>query len=282
MGLLSPAIFLRPFRPKEDQIFKNLICFTIEEINKHIYSIFISLLPAYLNTHHLKLDREVIKKYNGEHMDTNKSKPMNSPLTKKQSDFFSFLKEYLQEKGYPPTVRETMQGLGLSSTNIVRKYLDILERKGYIRRQFNRPRAIEIVETVTRNLEFRPVPIVGRLQAGAPHPVIEDIEGYLSIDKSICRSNNTFLMRVVGDSMIDAHIQEGDLVLVKPQPVANNGDIVVAVINGEATVKRFYQKGDTIQLKPEHPTMKPITIKEGKADVHIVGKVITVIRQLEK
>lgn len=82
--------------------------------------------------------------------------------------------------------------------------------------------------------------------------------------------------------MIDAHIQEGDFVLVKPQPVANNGDIVVAIVNGEATVKRFYKKGDTVQLKPEHPTMKPITLKEGQADVHIVGKVTTVIRQLEK
>lgn len=207
---------------------------------------------------------------------------MNSLLTKKQSDFFSFLKEYLQEKGYPPTVREMMQGLGLSSTHIVRKYLDILERKGYIRRQFNSPRAIEIVEMASRNREFRSVPIVGRIRAGTPHPVIEDIEGYLSIDKSICRSSNTFLLKVVGDSMIDAHIQEGDFVLVKPQPVANNGDIVVAIINGEATIKRFYKNGDTVQLKPEHPTMKPITLKEGQADVHIVGKVTTVIRQLEK
>ncbi|GAB61839.1 MAG: repressor LexA [Candidatus Jettenia sp.] len=215
-------------------------------------------------------------------MNTNKSKSVNASLTKKQSEFFSFLKEYLQEKGYPPTVREMMQGLELSSANIVRKYLNILERKGYIRRQFNSPRAIEIVEMASRNREFRSVPIGGRIRAGTPHPIIEDIEGYLSIDTSICRSNNTFLLKVVGDSMIDAHIQEGDFVLVKPQPVANNGDIVVAIVNGEATVKRFYKKGDTVQLKPEHPTMKPITLKEGQADVHIVGKVTTVIRQLEK
>ena len=207
---------------------------------------------------------------------------MTKPLTKKQSGFLSFLKERLQERGYPPTVREIMDGLGLSSTNMVKKYLDVLERKGYIKRQFNSPRAIEIVEASTRSLELTSVPIVGRVRAGTPHPAIEDVEGYLSVDKTICRSNNTFFLRVVGDSMIEAHIQEGDLVLVKPQPVANNGEIVVALINDEATVKRFYKKGHTIHLKPEHPTMKPIIIKEGEGDVHIIGKVTTVIRQLDK
>ncbi len=207
---------------------------------------------------------------------------MSKPLTKKQLRFLSFLKEHLQEMGYPPTVREIMDGIGLSSTSIVKKYLDALERKGYIKRQFNSPRAIEIVEASGRSLESMSIPIVGKVRAGTPHPAIEDVEGYLSVDRTICRSNNAFFLRVVGDSMIEAHIQEGDLVLVKPQPVANNGEIVVALINDEATVKRFYKKGNTIQLKPEHPTMKPIIIKEGHADVHIIGKVTTVIRQLDK
>jgi len=207
---------------------------------------------------------------------------MTKPLTKKQLRFLSFLKERLQEMGYPPTVREIMDGLGLSSTNMVKKYLDVLERKGYIKRQFNSPRAIEIIEASARSQELMSVPIVGKVRAGTPHPAIEDVEGYLSVDRTICRSNNAFFLRVVGDSMIEAHIQEGDLVLVKPQPVANNGEIVVALINDEATVKRFYKKGHTIQLKPEHPTMKPIIIKEGQADVHIIGKVTTVIRQLDK
>ncbi|HEY4481698.1 MAG TPA: transcriptional repressor LexA [Candidatus Brocadiaceae bacterium] len=207
---------------------------------------------------------------------------MIKPLTKKQLKFLSFLKERLREMGYPPTVREIMDGLGLSSTNMVKKYLDVLERKGYIKRQFNSPRAIEIIEASARSQELMSVPIVGKVRAGTPHPAIEDVEGYLSVDRTICRSNNAFFLRVVGDSMIDAHIQEGDLVLVKPQPVANNGEIVIALINDEATVKRFYKKGNTIQLKPEHPTMKPIIIKEGQADVHIIGKVTAVIRQLDK
>jgi len=215
-------------------------------------------------------------------MFTNKSKPANSTLTKKQSVFLSFLKEYLLERGYPPTIRELMDGLGLSSTNSVKKYLDILECKGCIKRQFNRPRAIEIVELSARSTEVRSVPIVGRVRAGTPHPVIEDIEGYFSVDKAICRNNEAFLLRVVGDSMINAHILEGDLVLIVPQPVANNGEIVVALINDEATVKRFYTKGDTIQLKPDHPTMKPFIIKGEGSNVSIVGKVVAVIRQLDK
>ncbi len=193
----------------------------------------------------------------------------------------SFLEKYLQERGYPPTVRESMDGLGLSSTSIVKKYFDILERKGYIRRQFHRPRAIEIVDGATTQVSgIRSVPIVGRVRAGVPHPAIEDIEGYLAVDKTLCRSSNIFFLRVVGDSMIDAHIQDGDLVLIKPQPVANNGEIVVAIVNNEATVKRFYKNGDTIQLRPEHPTMQPIIITEGQADVSIIGKVAAVIRQL--
>ena len=207
---------------------------------------------------------------------------MNTVLTKKQTGFLSFLKEYLQEKGYPPTLREIMDGLGLSSTNIVKKYLDILERKGYIRKQFNSPRAVEIVDVSARNRELMTIPIVGRVRAGTPHPVIEDIEGYLSIDRTICRNSNTFFLRVAGDSMIGANIVEGDLVLVKPQPVASNGEIVVALVNNEATVKRFYKKGTTIQLKPEHPDMQPITVKNEQDEIHIIGKVTAVIRQLEK
>lgn len=216
-------------------------------------------------------------------MYTNKKHCANLTLTEKQLAFLTFLKEYFYEKGYFPTMREVMHGLGFSSTNIVRKYLSILERKGYIKRNFNSARAIEFIgERISRNPDFISIPIVGRIMAGTPHPAIEDIEGYLSIDKSICKSSNTFFLRVMGNSMIDAHIQEGDLVLVRPQPIADNGDIVVACIDGEATIKRFYKKGNTLQLKPEHPIMKPIIVKEGQAEVLIVGKVITVIRQLEK
>ncbi|OOP57847.1 MAG: repressor LexA [Candidatus Brocadia carolinensis] len=214
-------------------------------------------------------------------MNPNKSKPANVALSKKQADFFLFLKDYLQEKGFPPTIRELRDGLGLSSTNMVKKYLDVLERKRYIRRQFNSPRAIEIIG-VAATSEVRHIPIVGKIRAGIPHPPIEDIEGSFPVDKAICRNHKAFFLRVVGDSMINAHILDGDLVLVVPQPVAHNGEIVAVLIDDEATVKRFYQKGNTIELKPDHPTMKPITITEGQADVHIIGKITAVIRQLDR
>lgn len=218
----------------------------------------------------------------GAQMNTNNGSQERSPLTKKQTDFLSFLKEYFRERGYPPTVREIMDGLGLSSTNVVRKYLKILERKGYVKRQFHSPRAIEIVDIAGESSEGMSVPIVGRVRAGTPHPVIEDVEGYLLVDKAICGNNTAFFMRVVGDSMIDAHIQEGDLVLIKPQPIANNGEIVVALVDNEATVKRFYQKGDTVQLKPENPVMKPIIIRQEDAHVSIVGRVVAVLRQTDR
>lgn len=210
----------------------------------------------------------------------NKLKSANAALSKKQADFFLFLKDYLQENGFPPTIRELRDGVGLSSTNMVKKYLDVLERKGYIRRQFSSPRAIEIIGVSVAS-EVRHIPIVGRIRAGIPHPYIEDIEGSFPVDKAICRNRKAFFLRVVGDSMINAHILDGDLVLVVPQPVAYNGEIVAALIDGEATVKRFYQKGNTIELKPDHPTMKPITLAEGQANIHIIGKVTAVIRQLQ-
>ncbi len=222
-------------------------------------------------------------------MYTNDEKLEQPSLTKKQAGFFSFLKESFLEKGYPPTVRELMAGMGFSSPHIVQKYLNVLERKGYIRRQYNSPRAIEILggndtrEILSaRGADVMSIPIVGKVRAGAPHPAIEDVEGHISVDKTLCRNNKAFLLRVVGDSMCEAHIVEGDLVLVVPQPVANNGEIVVALVNDEATVKRFYKKGDAIHLKPEHPTMKPIIIKGESIDVSIIGRVVAVIRQMDR
>lgn len=242
--------------------------------NFHNYQIIIFL------KYWLRLDSKKMKGIIGEHMYTNKSKSTGSALTKKQENFLSFLKEYLQERGYPPTIRELMDGLGFSSPSIVKKYLDTLERKGYIRRKYNSPRAIEVVEVSGKKPEVRDFPIVGKVNAGAPYPAIEDIEGHFSIDKTICCNNNAFFLRVVGDSMIEAHIIEGDLILVVPQPVANNGEIVVALVNNEATIKRFYKKGDVIQLKPEHPTMKPIFIQGESNMVSIIGRVVAAVRQL--
>ncbi len=205
---------------------------------------------------------------------------MKAKLTKKQHNFLSFLTKYIRENGYPPTIRETVYHFKLASTNSVKKYLDILERKGYIKRIPNSPRAIEVCAETPEN-HTKLIPVVGKVRAGAPHLAVEDITRHLAIDASVARWDNTFFLRVEGDSMIDAHIQEGDFVLVKSQQTAENGDIVVAIINDEATVKRFSRKRNSIYLEPANSTMKPIIIRKNHADeLMIVGKVVTVLRQI--
>jgi repressor LexA len=206
---------------------------------------------------------------------------MKAKLTKKQHNFLSFLTKYIRENGYPPTIREMVYHLKLASTNSVKKYLDILERKGYIKRIPNSPRAIEVC-VETPESQARLIPVVGRVRAGAPHLAVEDITGHLAIDVSVARWDDTFFLRVEGDSMIDAHIQDGDFVLVKSQQTAESGDIVVAIINDEATVKRFFKRDDSIYLEPANSTMKPIIIREDQAnEMMIAGKVVTVLRQIE-
>ena len=206
---------------------------------------------------------------------------MKVELTKKQHNFLLFLKKYIREKGYPPTIREIVYHLKLASTNSVKKYLDILERKGHIKRIPNSPRAIEVCTEAPTN-SARLIPIAGKVRAGGPHLAVEDITGHLAIDKSMARWDDTFLLKVEGDSMIDAHIQDGDFVLVKPQPTAENGEIVVALINDEATVKKFFRRRNKIYLEPANPTMKPIIISRNQAhEVAIVGKVVSILRQIE-
>ncbi len=206
---------------------------------------------------------------------------MKTELTKKQQKFLSFLTKYIREKGYPPTIREIVYHLKLASTNSVKKYLDILERKGYIRRIPNSPRAIELCVKTPEN-HTRLIPVVGYVRAGAPLLAVEDITGHLAMDVSVARWDNTFFLKVEGDSMIDAHIRDGDFVLVKSQQTAENGDIVVAIINDEATVKRFFRRRNNISLEPANPNMKPIIIKESQAhEMIIVGKVVTVLRQIK-
>ena len=206
---------------------------------------------------------------------------MKTELTKKQQKFLSFLTKYIREKGYPPTIREIVYHLKLASTNSVKKYLDILERKGYIRRIPNSPRAIELCVKTPEN-HTRLIPVVGNVRAGAPHLAVEDITGHLAMDVSVARWDNTFFLKVEGDSMIDAHIQNGDFVLVKSQQTAENGDVVVAIINDEATVKRFFGRGNSIYLEPANSTMNPIIIREDQAhEMVIAGKVVTVLREIK-
>jgi repressor LexA len=202
-------------------------------------------------------------------------------LTLTQERVFSFLKDYLGEKGFPPTLREIASHFGLKGPKGPQKTLNILERKGYIRKIPGGSRAIEILGLPPIHLsQILSIPIIGRVQAGEPILAIENIEGYINLDRNLVSSSDVFLLRVQGDSMIDAHIQEGDFALVKPQPTAENGEIVVALIEDEATIKRIFQKRDLIRLEPANPRMEPIIVKKGGKKVTIVGKVVGIFRKI--
>jgi repressor LexA len=206
--------------------------------------------------------------------------PRKKPLSTKQERVLSFLKEYLTRYGYPPTVREIAEHLKMAGPHSAKRFLDMLERKGYIRRIAKSSRAIEIIAPLTP-LPVRMVPILGRVRAGTPLLALENIEGNLALDRSLAKWKDAFLLRVIGESMIEAHIKDGDLALVKPQPTALNGEIVVALINDEATIKRFFKKKNIIRLEPANSAMAPITIKEGDAEASIVGKVVAIFRDIE-
>ena len=202
-------------------------------------------------------------------------------LTSTQQRVFDFLKDFFQDKGFPPTLREIASHFGLKGPKGPQKTLNILERKGFIRKVPGISRAIEILSHPSIRLaQILSIPIVGRVRAGEPILAIENIEGYINLDRSFASSGDVFLLRVQGDSMIDAHIQDGDFALVKPQPNAENGEIVVALIEDEATIKRIFKKRDLIRLEPANPKMEPIVVKRGEKKVTIVGKVIGIFRKL--
>jgi len=199
-------------------------------------------------------------------------------LTIKQSTVLAFLNDFFARHGYPPTVREIARELKMAGPHSAKRFLDMLEAKGYIRKVAKSSRAIEIL--TNQNLKHtRTVPVVGRVRAGLPLLAQENIEGTLVLDRSLARFKDSFFLRVLGDSMIDAHIKDGDFVLVNPQPNVLNGEIAVVLLNGEeATLKRFFKEGDTIRLIPDNPSMKPIILKAADTEVKIVGKVVALVR----
>ncbi len=196
----------------------------------------------------------------------------NVPLTEKQKDVFKFIYKKIKNTRIPPTVREIAAHFGFSSTGTVRDYLRALVDKGYIRISANKSRAIEIIKG---NL-FQ-IPILGRVQAGLPTLAVEEIEGYLDLDSLVFSDDDTFALRVKGDSMNGAGIFPDDLVLVRKQPVAQTGEVVVALIQDEATIKYLKKRGRNYYLEPANPQYQPIPVNE---DVMLIGKVISVIRKL--
>ncbi|EWH22384.1 transcriptional repressor LexA [Bacillus haynesii] len=201
-------------------------------------------------------------------------------LSKRQLDILRFIKEEVKRKGYPPSVREIGEAVGLASSSTVHGHLARLETKGLIRRDPTKPRAIEILDTeeeihIPKNQVVN-VPVIGKVTAGIPITAVENIEEYFPLpDRLAPPDEHVFMLEIMGESMIDAGILDQDYVIVKQQNTANNGDIVVAMTeDDEATVKRFFKEETHIRLQPENPTMEPIILQ----NVTILGKVIGVFR----
>ncbi|MFZ5943577.1 MAG: transcriptional repressor LexA [Bacillota bacterium] len=200
-------------------------------------------------------------------------------LSERQLEILNFIKSELRTKGYPPSVREIGDAVGLSSSSTVHGHLAQLEKKGFIRRDPTKPRAIEIKgsdDDVLPAKQTVNVPILGQVAAGSPILAEENIEDYLSLPWDMVRSDYVFALNVRGNSMINAGILDGDLVLVRQQKTARNGEIIVALLGDEATVKRFFLEKDCIRLQPENDALEPIYTK----DAQVVGKVIGVYRSI--
>jgi repressor LexA len=203
-------------------------------------------------------------------------------LSKRQQDILSFIKDEVQKKGYPPSVREIGEAVGLASSSTVHGHLARLETKGLIRRDPTKPRAIEILdEEETLHIpksKVINVPVIGKVTAGLPITAIENVEEYFPLpDRYVSDDEQVFMLEIMGESMIEAGILDGDMVIVKQQQTANNGDIVVAMTeDDEATCKRFFKEKDYIRLQPENSTMEPIILR----NVSILGKVIGVYRTI--
>ena len=197
-------------------------------------------------------------------------------ISKKQLEILEYIKSQILERGFPPAVREICEAVNLKSTSSVHSHLETLEKNGYIRRDPTKPRAIEILDdnfNLTRR-EMVNVPIVGQVAAGEPILAQQNIENYFPIPVEFMPNRQTFLLKVKGESMINAGILDGDMVLVEETPAASNGEMVVAMVDDGATVKTFYKEEGIFRLQPENDFMDPIIVKE----VTILGKVIGVFR----
>ena len=197
-------------------------------------------------------------------------------ITKKQQEILDFIKDQILEKGYPPAVREICEAVHLKSTSSVHSHLETLEKNGYIRRDPTKPRAIEICDDNFQMLrtETTSLPVVGRVAAGEPILAEQNIENYFPIPAEYVPNGDSFVLRVHGRSMINAGILDGDFIFVNCCSSAENGEIVVALVDDSATVKRFYKEKDHIRLQPENDEMEPILVSE----CTILGRVFGVFR----
>jgi len=199
---------------------------------------------------------------------------MDEP-TPRQQQVLDYIRRHLERHGYPPTLREIAAHLGVNGTLGVSKHLEALERKGHLRRHGGSSRGLSLASPPHPPGRL---PIVGRVQAGPLQPALEEFEGHFSLDPQLTRPGD-FLLRVRGDSMIEAGILDGDLAQVRPGAEAGDGDIVVALVGDEATLKRFYREGETLRLQPENRSMAPILVGPQDGEVRIVGKVVGLFRR---
>ncbi len=209
-------------------------------------------------------------------------------LSPRQREIYTYIVNEIDKKGYPPSVREIGRAVGLKSPASVHNHLKTLEELEFIRRDPSKPRAIEILDKSNKEDEFDnkykkemiQVPIVGRVTAGVPILAEENIEDYFPIPTSFIKvkGKQLFMLEIDGESMVNAGIDDGDYVIAQQQKTANNGEIVIALIDNRATVKRFYKKSDYVELRPENPDYDPILVK----NVKLMGKVVGLFRNLEK
>lgn len=203
---------------------------------------------------------------------------MKKKITSRQREIYEFIRTTVASRGIPPSVREVGEKFGIRSTNGVAKHLAVLERGGFISRERGKSRGISLGAGGRPSVS---VPLLGRVAAGVPVLSPENREGEVMVDLSLfsLRSgSNLFALKVKGDSMVNAHIMDGDTLLIRAQSTAQNGDIVVALTDGDATVKRFFLEKDRVRLQPENSQMKPLYVERG--EFHIVGKAVGVIRKI--
>jgi len=205
---------------------------------------------------------------------------LGKDLTKRQQEIFDFIKKYSAKYGYPPTVRDIGKAVGLASSSTVHAHLSNLEKVGLLRRDPSKPRAIELLDravgAVKDVVSPTGLPLVGHVAAGQPILAEENIEDYVSVPEIAGGAEGEYILRVRGDSMKNAGILEGDFVVVRPQDTAGDGEIVVALVGEEATVKRFFREEDHVRLQPENETLEPIRSR----DVRVLGRVVGVFRRV--
>ena len=203
---------------------------------------------------------------------------MSGNLSEKEQRILKFIKRNVWEKGYPPSVREIGKAVGLSSSSTVHAYLKKLEERGYLRRDVNKTRAIEVIDPAGRKsaAELVDIPLLGQVAAGLPLLAEENLEDTFTLPAFFAGAGDFFMLNVKGDSMIEAGILDGDMVLVRQQPSAENGDIVVALLGEEATVKRYFKEQGRVRLQPENKAFEPIYAKDAK----LLGKVTGLLRRM--